>query len=184
MLIRCRGRGFRGDVSRSNRTFLLQNTVRYSSSAIRGNSLLIGPRVSELAPQLAPVAIQSGKHAARQLLAAHRGSGAEPFTYKDRGMMATIGRRIAVAEIRGPAPLGGVSLTGTIGWLAWLFLHPVTLMGVRNRVAVLVNWMWRYLGWPAGPQVIVEDDPPFDSPFPSSAPSPGEKTRTSSDREP
>ena len=143
-----------------------------------------GPRTSELAPQLAPVAIQSGKHAARQLLAAHRGSDAEPFTYKDRGMMATIGRRIAVAEIRGPAPLGGVSLTGTIGWLAWLFLHLVNLMGVRNRVAVLVNWMWRYLGWPAGPQVIVEDDPPFDLPFPSSAPSPGEKTRTSSDREP
>ena len=122
----------------------------------------VGRKACELAPQLAPVAIQSGKHAARQLLAAHRGSSGDPFTYKDRGMMATIGRRIAVAEIRGPSPFGGFSLRGTIGWLAWLFLHLVNLMGVRNRVAVLLSWMWRYLGWPAGPQVIVEDASPCD----------------------
>jgi NADH dehydrogenase len=86
-----------------------------------------GEETSELAPQLAPAAIQSGRHAAKQLVAAHRGLNASSFAYKDRGMMATIGRRAAIAEIRGPAPLERFSLKGTLGWLAWLFLHLANL---------------------------------------------------------
>ena len=118
---------------------------------------------AELAPQVAQVAIQSGRHAAKQLVAAHRGSDTDRFTYKDKGMMATIGRRVAVAEIKGPAPLGSLNLKGTLGWLAWLFLHLVYLLGIRNRLAVLLNWTWRYLEWPAGPRVIVEDNSGIES---------------------
>jgi NADH dehydrogenase len=103
------------------------------------------------------VEIQSGRDAAKQLVAAHRGLNASSFAYKDRGMMATIGRRAAIAEIRGPAPLECFSLRDTLGWLVWLFLHLANLLGVRNRVAVLVNGVWRYVGWPAGSRVIVED---------------------------
>jgi NADH dehydrogenase len=103
-------------------------------------------------PQLAPVAIQSGAHAASQILRRMAGDATEPFTYHDKGIMATIGRRAAVAQLR-----RGPVLRGTAGWLAWLGLHLVYLVGFRNRIVVLVNWAWRYLDWPSGPRLIVAD---------------------------
>jgi NADH dehydrogenase len=103
-------------------------------------------------PQLAPVAIQSGAHAASQILRRMAGDATEPFTYHDKGIMATIGRRAAVAQLR-----RGPVLRGTPGWLAWLGLHLVYLVGFRNRIVVLVNWAWRYLDWPSGPRLIVAD---------------------------
>jgi NADH dehydrogenase len=80
------------------------------------------------------------------------GDATEPFTYHDKGIMATIGRRAAVAQLR-----RGPVLRGTAGWLAWLGLHLVYLVGFRNRIVVLVNWAWRYLDWPSGPRLIVAD---------------------------
>ena len=67
--------------------------------------------------------------------------------------MATIGRRSAVAEL----PLG-IRFGGTLGWLSWLGLHLVFLIGFRNRVVVLVNWAWNYLKWDRGNRVIVRED--------------------------
>jgi NADH dehydrogenase len=111
-----------------------------------------GGRRSGPCPQLAPVAIQSGTHVGRQILRRTAGETTEPFTYRDKGIMATIGRRAAVAQLwRGPV------LRGTLGWLAWLALHLVYLVGFRNRLVVLVNWAWRYLDWPSGPRLIVAD---------------------------
>jgi NADH dehydrogenase len=71
------------------------------------------------------------------------------FHYKDKGIMATIGRRAAVAQLP-----GGIRLRGSIAWLAWLGLHIVFLTGVRNRTSVLLNWAWRYVSWRKGPRVI------------------------------
>ena len=103
-------------------------------------------------PQLAPVAIQSGTHCAKQILSVLNGRATTPFVYKDKGVMATIGRRAAVAKMkRGPV------ITGTVGWLAWLALHLFYLVGYRNRFRVLTNWTWRYLDWPSGPRLIVAD---------------------------
>lgn len=93
-------------------------------------------------PQLAQPAIQAGKHVARQLDRISRGLPPLSFSYRDRGTMATIGRRAAVAELR-----AGVRLTGTVAWMAWLGLHLVELLGGRNRLSVLLNWSWRYLAW-------------------------------------
>jgi len=104
------------------------------------------------APQLAQVAIQSGDHAARQILRRVAGVPTNPFTYIDKGIMAAIGRRAAVAQ-----PRRGPVVRGTLGWLAWLGLHLVYLVGFRNRLTVLVNWFWRYLDWPSGPRLIVAD---------------------------
>lgn len=118
------------------------------------------PAGRELAPQLAQVAMQSGRHAATQALARLAGSPTSAFTYTDKGAMATIGRRAAVAELNGPGPLRGRVVRGTLGWLAWLGLHLVYLVGARNRAVVLLNWLWRYLGWSSGPRIIVGDDPP------------------------
>ena len=104
------------------------------------------------APQLAQVAIQSGDHAARQILRDGAGEGRLPFTYVDKGIMAAIGRRAAVAQLR-----RGPVIRGTLGWVAWLALHLVYLVGFRNRLTVLVNWFWRYVDWPSGPRLIVAD---------------------------
>jgi NADH dehydrogenase len=111
-----------------------------------------GPQRSEPCPQVAQVAIQSGKHAAQQIVRQLAGQPTTTFAYHDKGLMATIGRHAAVAQLpRGPI------LRGTLGWLAWLGLHLVYLVGFRNRVVVLVNWWWRYLDWPSGPRLIVAD---------------------------
>ena len=103
-----------------------------------------------LLPQLAQPAIQTGKHAGRQIKRMIEGDETTPFRYKDKGIMATIGRRSAVAEL--PAR---IRLRGTLAWLAWLGLHIVTLIGFRNRLSVLLNWAWRYAEWRRGPRVIV-----------------------------
>jgi NADH dehydrogenase len=111
-----------------------------------------GPARPEACPQVAQVAIQSGKHAALQIARQLQGRPTTPFSYHDKGLMATIGRHAAVAQLR-----RGPILRGTLGWLAWLGLHLVYLVGFRNRVVVLVNWWWRYLDWPSGPRLIVAD---------------------------
>jgi len=101
-------------------------------------------------PQLAQPALQAGRHVARQIDRIMAGLDTEAFRYRDRGIMAAIGRRAAVAQLP-----GGVQLTGTVAWLAWLGLHILVLAGVRNRLSVLLNWAWHYLAWRGGPTVIV-----------------------------
>jgi NADH dehydrogenase len=111
------------------------------------------PGSEESCPQLAQVAIQTGRHVAAEILAGISGTSIRPFRYVDKGIMATIGRRAAVAQLR-----KGVVLRGTIGWLAWFGLHLVYLVGFGNRVTVIVNWAWRYLNWTSGPRVIIGDN--------------------------
>jgi NADH dehydrogenase len=101
-------------------------------------------------PQLAQPALQGGRHAGRQILRLAGGQATEDFQYHDKGIMATVSRRAAVAQLP-----SGLRLTGTSAWLAWLGLHIFYLLGFRNRVAVLFNWGWRYLWWRHGPRVIV-----------------------------
>jgi NADH dehydrogenase len=100
-------------------------------------------------PQLAPVAMQAGRHVARQIA---RGTH-EPFRYRDKGTMATIGRRAAVAELP-----GRIRLRGAPAWLAWLGLHLVFLVGKRNRASVLLNWAWNYFTWDRGPRLLFRPD--------------------------
>jgi NADH dehydrogenase len=122
-----------------------------------GDAALIptAPGSEEWCPQLAQVAIQSGRHVAVEILAAVFGTSVRPFRYRNKGIMATIGRRAAVAQLR-----NGTVLRGTIGWLAWFGLHLVYLVGFRNRVTVFVNWAWRYLNWTSGPRVIIGGERP------------------------
>jgi NADH:ubiquinone reductase (H+-translocating) len=92
-------------------------------------------------PQLAQPAIQTGAHAAKNLLAVLEGRPTTTFRYFDKGTMATIGRRSAVAEIA-----HGPKLTGTLAWLTWMFVHIFALLGNRNRIMVSLALMFRYLG--------------------------------------
>ncbi|MEQ8842009.1 MAG: NAD(P)/FAD-dependent oxidoreductase [Acidimicrobiales bacterium] len=102
-------------------------------------------------PQVAPVAVQGGRHVAAVLSAAlGTADDPGPFVYRDKGSMATIGRHAAVAELP-----NGWRLGGPLGWAAWLGLHLVMLIGFRNRANVLVNWMWNYLTFDRGSRVVV-----------------------------
>jgi NADH:ubiquinone reductase (H+-translocating) len=105
--------------------------------------------------QLAQPALQQGKHAGEQVARLIAGRPLKPFTYHDKGTMATIGRRSAVAQLR-----GGLRLRGTLAWFAWLGLHLIYLLGNRNRLVTLVNLSWRYLTWSRGGGIIVGDDVP------------------------
>ena len=85
-----------------------------------------------------------------------------PFRYHDKGSMATIGRHDAVAELP-----SGIRLSGPLGWLAWLGLHIVYLMGFRNRANVLVNWAWNYLTYDRGARLLADGAVPLAKPPPT-----------------
>jgi NADH dehydrogenase len=92
-------------------------------------------------PGVAQVAIQMGKHAARNVLRGIEQQPYLPFIYKDLGNMATIGRASAVADF------GWLRLQGYVAWLAWLFVHILNLVGFRNRLVVMVQWAWSYFSY-------------------------------------
>jgi NADH dehydrogenase len=92
-------------------------------------------------PGVAQVAIQMGKHAARQIVRHTEKQPLRDFRYTDLGNMATIGRASAIADF------GTFRLSGVIAWLAWLFVHIMNLIGFRNRVVVLVQWAWAYFSY-------------------------------------
>ncbi len=102
-------------------------------------------------PGVSPVAMQQGRHAARNILVMVRGEKPQRFHYWDKGSMATIGRNKAVADLR------FVHLKGLPAWLAWLFVHIIFLVGFRNRVAVLFEWAWAYFSFNKGARLITRN---------------------------
>jgi len=107
-----------------------------------------------LVPGVAPAAIQMGAHAAGNVLRALRGEGLAPFRYRDKGQLATIGRRRAVAVI------GALRLSGLVAWLAWLGVHVFFLIGFRNRFVVLFTWAWAYLTYDRSARLILGRERP------------------------
>ena len=102
-------------------------------------------------PGVSPVAMQQGRHAARNILAALDGRKPQRFWYWDKGSMATIGRNKAVADLK------LVHLSGLPAWLAWLFVHIIFLVGFRNRLAVLFQWAWAYFSFNKGARLITRN---------------------------
>lgn len=102
-------------------------------------------------PGVSPVAMQQGRHAARNILAMIDGRKPERFWYWDKGSMATIGRNKAVAD------LNFVHFSGLPAWLAWLFVHIIFLVGFRNRLAVLFQWAWAYVTFNKGARLITRN---------------------------
>lgn len=97
-------------------------------------------------PQVAQPAIQQSRLLARQL---NKGAFTTPFRYRDKGSMATIGRNLAVAD------LNKTHLSGFIAWLAWMFVHLVSLLGMRNKLTVLINWIWAYFTYGTALRIII-----------------------------
>ncbi|MEM9950699.1 MAG: NAD(P)/FAD-dependent oxidoreductase [Chloroflexota bacterium] len=104
-------------------------------------------------PGLIPVAQQQGKLVADNILKHLSGEQLNTFSYFDRGIMATIGRRRAVAWAFNRIPV-----TGFFAWIAWLGLHLLVLMGMRNRAQVFLNWVWNYVFYDRSVQIILEGD--------------------------
>lgn len=105
----------------------------------------------KLLPGVSPVAMQQGRHAARNILAMAEGRKPQRFWYWDKGSMATIGRNKAVAD------LNFVHLSGFPAWLTWLFVHVVFLVSFRNRVAVMMQWAWAYFTFNKGARLITRN---------------------------
>ncbi len=108
----------------------------------------------EMYAQLATVAIQQGRHAARQVLRRLEGRPTEPFAYTDRGTMATIGRSAAVAQLA-----GGLRFKGFTAWLLWAFVHIYQLVGFRNRIGVFTDWAYNYLTYDFNARIILDEAP-------------------------
>lgn len=101
-------------------------------------------------PQVAPVAMQQARELARNL---GRDSGRrKPFKYRDKGSMATIGRNRAVVDI------GRFHLRGRLAWLVWMCVHLMSLLGMRNRTVVFINWMWGYFTFSSGLRLLMRPD--------------------------
>jgi NADH dehydrogenase len=108
-------------------------------------------QTGEPLPGISPVAMQQGRHAARNVLAMVKGQKPQRFRYWDKGTMATIGRNKAVADLK------VVHLSGLPAWLAWLFVHIIFLVGYRNRLLVLFQWAWAYLTFDKGARLITRN---------------------------
>ncbi|MGO9271059.1 MAG: NAD(P)/FAD-dependent oxidoreductase [Terriglobia bacterium] len=89
-------------------------------------------------PGVAPVAIQQGRHVARNIVRAAQGKPLDPFHYFNKGNLATIGRAAGVADF------GRLRLSGFVAWVTWLLVHIFFLIGFRNRLVVMFDWMWSY----------------------------------------
>ena len=106
----------------------------------------------ETLPGVAPVAIQQGRHAARNVERLIAGKATAGFEYVDKGSLATIGKAAAVARI------GKMKLSGLIAWLAWTFIHLMYLVGFRNRAVVTFSWIWSYVRTQRGARLIYKLD--------------------------
>lgn len=125
------GRGNRFAVDEQNRVIGLTDIF-----AVGDIACMVTEKYPKGHPQLAQPAIQQARHLAHSL---NTDTWDKPFVYKDKGSMATVGRNLAVADLN-----NGVHLKGTFAWFAWMFVHLISLLGMRNKLTVLINWVWAY----------------------------------------
>jgi NADH dehydrogenase len=121
--------------------FVIGDLAAVKSDANSGDGFL---------PGVAQPAIQEGRLAAKNVVLRAAGRPTLAFRYKDLGMLATIGRSAAVADI------GGRTFAGFFAWLIWVFIHIAWLIGFRNRLIVMIQWAWAYFAWSRGARVIFD----------------------------
>ena len=127
------------------------NAPGFDNVFVIGDLAEVKSKDGGLVPGVAPAAMQEGRYVARAIvdLVHEKPIFGHPFVYFDKGSLATIGRKKAVADLP-----GHIRLWGFIAWLAWLFIHILFLIGFRNRVLVLVEWAWQYLTFRRGARLI------------------------------
>ncbi|HLF46008.1 MAG TPA: NAD(P)/FAD-dependent oxidoreductase [Chitinophagaceae bacterium] len=101
-------------------------------------------------PQVAQVAIQQAKLLAKNLVRIQTGKPRIDFSYHDKGSLATVGRNLALAEI------GKLKLKGFVAWFVWMLVHLMSIIGIKNRLFVLINWMWQYFTYDQSLRLIIK----------------------------
>ena len=122
--------------------------ISYDNIFAIGDLAAVSHNGKESHPMVAPVAIQQAKNLASNLNKNDSRSW-KGFIYKDLGSMATIGRNKAVAE------LGHLKFQGILAWFIWMFVHLMSIVGFRNRIIVLINWMWNYFSYDRAIRLII-----------------------------
>jgi NADH dehydrogenase len=115
-----------------------------------GDAAAVKNEIGEYLPAIAPVAMQQGRYIAKVISKNLSSKERKKFKYNDRGTMATIGKAKAVGVVK------GFKLSGSLAWLAWSFIHILYLIGFRNRLRVMVEWIWYYITNRTGIRLIVK----------------------------
>lgn len=118
--------------------------------AIGDTSLLISDKSPKGHPQVAQVALQMAKRLAKNLNNTTNSNNWEKFTYVDKGSLATIGRNAAVAD------LGKFRFGGWFAWWLWLWVHILSIVGMRNKVSVFIDWVWSYLNYDVSLRLFIK----------------------------
>ena len=131
-------------VNEFNRIQNLENVFAIGDVAVMPGAVL--PKGH---PQVAPVAIQQAAVLAKNLKNIQIKIPLKAFNYKDKGSMATVGRNLAVAE------LGDIKMKGFIAWITWMAVHLMSIIGVKNRLFILINWIWQYVTYDQSLRLII-----------------------------
>ncbi|MGL5683986.1 MAG: NAD(P)/FAD-dependent oxidoreductase [Marinifilaceae bacterium] len=125
--------------------------------AIGDCSLMLSETLPKGHPQVAQVAIQQAENLAHTLL---HPESKHAFQYHDKGSMATIGRNRAVVDLK------HMKMAGRMAWLIWLFIHLISLMGIRNKLVTLINWTWNYFSFNTSLRLLISPAPRKEIPTP------------------
>lgn len=147
------GKELGAETDKAGRVFVQPDLTipNYKNIFVIGDMASLKQENGQPVPGVAPAAIQMAENAAGNILRDLKGASRKNFKYWDKGSMATIGRNKAIVEA------GKLKLTGFIAWLAWLFVHIISLIGFRNRMWVLSEWFWAYLTRERSARLITGD---------------------------
>lgn len=140
-----RGRGNRIEVDGCNAVKGLQDVYAIGDVCLMQEA---DPAFPGGHPQLAQVALQQGTLLAKNL---NKGE-CKTFVYNDKGTMATVGRNRAVADI------GKTHFSGFLAWFMWMFIHLISILGMRNKISVLINWIWAYFSYQSSLRILIRPD--------------------------
>lgn len=149
--------GFSPSLARGGRIKVDSRNLAYGSNniyVVGDMAYMSTDRYPSGHPQLAQVAIQQSINLARNLN--RKLEDSTPFVYRDKGTMATVGRNMAVADLK------SVKLSGRLAWMVWMFIHLISILGMRNKLTVLINWIWAYCTYSTSlRQLIYQDEYPL-----------------------
>jgi len=136
-------------VNKFNQIKLVENKFHNSIYALGDVAAMVTDKNPKGHPMLAPVAIQQGQLLAKNIHRVINKKPLKPFKYTDKGALATVGRNKAIGD------LPRVFIKGFLGWIIWLFVHLMYLVGFRNKLVVVTNWIWNYFSYDRGIRLIV-----------------------------
>jgi NADH dehydrogenase len=147
------GRGGRLNVNRQSQVVGYPNIFAIGDVALMSEEAFPNGH-----PQLAQAAIQQGELLAKNLRNLLRGNPVKDFTYNDLGSMATVGRNLAVVDL----PFW--HFQGFFAWLTWMFVHLMSIVGVKNRLLIFINWVWNYVTYDQSLRLIIKPKKAFEEP--------------------